>query len=409
MNKNDTKLLLKIAEDVSSTDQDLLRAWKETTSVKVRKAVASNPNAPASVLKEASRLYIEEVLRNPGFEMLTLFDTDEWVQNIHAAYTNPHEYLRIKGYYYAFGGGTQKDIITKVLLLSSRLDGVILESCINSGSLTAMDRVNKDPLVKSKIVNLAQSGSLKSSSHGGLSATSLLIMFSRGVINFEMLNNGLKNYTENSVSIKKSTYMKFFKEAGEEAVKTQDLNERNKAVEAIARTLYVSRSQAVSWFCNCFWETNPLNKELVSNVLAECTRLAGTMAKKTRSNKYQNLVIKIAEELMADYFRTERRTEDIASMYLFLKSKGLIESVSLIERLFPFSVVDAVGLEHCDLEIRDFFIRKRSFGSSVVAREGDRVYNLLNKTNNEIYEKEGVGPELLFRSCELKGTVNLGQ
>ena len=112
---------------------------------------------------------------------------------------------------------------------------------------------------------------------------------------------------------------------------------------------------------------------------------------------------------MADYFRTERRTEDIASMYLFLKSKGLIESVSLIERLFPFSVVDAVGLEHCDLEIRDFFIRKRSFGSSVVAREGDRVYNLLNKTNNEIYEKEGVGPELLFRSCELKGTVNLGQ
>ena len=72
MAKISNKELLEIAQNESTTPEQLSKIWITSKSIKVRKAVASNPNADALTLRAAARLYLEEVLDNPAFEMLRL-------------------------------------------------------------------------------------------------------------------------------------------------------------------------------------------------------------------------------------------------------------------------------------------------------------------------------------------------
>ncbi len=99
MAKISNKELLEIAQNESTTPEQLSKIWITSKSIKVRKAVASNPNADALTLRAAARLYLEEVLDNPAFEMLKLFDDNEWVQKIGEIHENPERWASGVGYY----------------------------------------------------------------------------------------------------------------------------------------------------------------------------------------------------------------------------------------------------------------------------------------------------------------------
>ena len=119
MKKSNLNALLERAQDESVTEEELQLIWYGTKSVKIRKAIASNPNAGPSVLRMAARLYLEEVLENPGFEMLKLFDSDPWITKITEAYEDPNYFFVKYGKYTSIG--INGDLFTRAVLLSKKL------------------------------------------------------------------------------------------------------------------------------------------------------------------------------------------------------------------------------------------------------------------------------------------------
>lgn len=81
-----------------TTPQELYDLWLlNTHKLKLRKEIASHPNADQNILIEASRLYIKEVLNNPSLEFIELFSSEEdssWIRILRFAYTNPIEFLK---------------------------------------------------------------------------------------------------------------------------------------------------------------------------------------------------------------------------------------------------------------------------------------------------------------------------
>lgn len=81
--------LYRVAIDPCATQEQLKEAWDATKSTRVRKAVASNPNCDSATMCMAARLYLREVIANPSFELLNLFDEDKFVKRIYDAYSDP--------------------------------------------------------------------------------------------------------------------------------------------------------------------------------------------------------------------------------------------------------------------------------------------------------------------------------
>ena len=71
--------LYKEACDPSTSPSRLSEIWSETKSTKIRKAIASNLNCDPQTMKLASRLYVEEVIKNGSFQLLKTFEEDPFV------------------------------------------------------------------------------------------------------------------------------------------------------------------------------------------------------------------------------------------------------------------------------------------------------------------------------------------
>ena len=89
----DTKMLTE-----ETTPQELHDLWVlNPHKLKLRKEIASHPNADQKVLIEASRLYIKEVLNNPSLEFIELFSSEEesaWIRILKFAYSEPIKFLK---------------------------------------------------------------------------------------------------------------------------------------------------------------------------------------------------------------------------------------------------------------------------------------------------------------------------
>lgn len=112
--------LLKIAESVNSTKEELTKAWKSTKSTKIRKKIASNGNADTDILKMSARLYLKEVLQNPSFELTELFVDDPFVKALSSAHKDPKLFISKGGQYQFKSADCQ--ILLRACLLSPHLD-----------------------------------------------------------------------------------------------------------------------------------------------------------------------------------------------------------------------------------------------------------------------------------------------
>ena len=88
--------LYRVAIDPCATQEQLRGTWDATKSTRVRKAVASNPNCNSATMCMAARLYLKEVIANPSFEILNLFDEDKFVKRIYDAYSDPQLFYQSK-------------------------------------------------------------------------------------------------------------------------------------------------------------------------------------------------------------------------------------------------------------------------------------------------------------------------
>jgi len=85
--------LLVEAKDSTTSRERLREIWDMTKSSRVRKAISSNPNLDAKLLKLASRLYIKEVVTNSSVELVQLFTEDEFMKKIYYAYNDPAKFF----------------------------------------------------------------------------------------------------------------------------------------------------------------------------------------------------------------------------------------------------------------------------------------------------------------------------
>ena len=147
--KISNKELLKIATDSDTDSEALLHIWITSRSVKVRKAVAANPNASAEVLKAAARLYMEEVLTNPGFEVLRLFDDDPWIKRIGDIYENPSKFFS-NSRYIAYRTQEMEEF-GRAALISPKADGVSISNLICYMPVGSLKRILKSEEIKQRI------------------------------------------------------------------------------------------------------------------------------------------------------------------------------------------------------------------------------------------------------------------
>lgn len=83
------KTHMEIAVDPDSTSEELWKAWKSTPSPKVKKQILKHPAVSSEILADACRLYPEEIVENPTFQLYEMFgdsDSDRLLRIIREMY-----------------------------------------------------------------------------------------------------------------------------------------------------------------------------------------------------------------------------------------------------------------------------------------------------------------------------------
>lgn len=143
--------------DPSATPEDLRYVWESTKSVRVRKAVASNPNCDSRTMRMAARLYIKEVIANPSFELLNLFNEDKTVKVLYDAYMDPQ--TMSKAYNLMSMKTGERVNVARALLVSPKLtDPKILQEVCSVLNTAGFKRELKDPNVNKVVAKVAKKG-----------------------------------------------------------------------------------------------------------------------------------------------------------------------------------------------------------------------------------------------------------
>ena len=178
--------LYRIATDPDATQEQLRDAWSATKSTRVRKAVASNPNCDSATMCMAARLYLKEVIANPSFELLNLFQEDKFVKRIHEAYTDPAEFYKGTQLPSIRNTNGNRVNLARALLVSPNLRSAkIVQDICAALSGAEFSRELRDPDVMSNVRAIV-TGNL---GYFGLSC--LMFLMHHGVIDINQLNDAL--------------------------------------------------------------------------------------------------------------------------------------------------------------------------------------------------------------------------
>lgn len=205
--------LYKEACDPSTSPSRLAEIWSETKSTKIRKAIASNLNCDPQTMKLASRLYVEEVIKNGSFQLLKTFDEDPFVLGLDKAYNSPNS-ISLYGY------KTEDRLhIAKAALISPKLSSLekLSDICSILGK-TDFVRILKDKDVFNRVSSISKtmmSQKRNSSSEHRVLGT-LNFLESCSVVScadiamyLKLLNRGMQYFSAGSV---KKTFFKLNKD-----------------------------------------------------------------------------------------------------------------------------------------------------------------------------------------------------
>jgi hypothetical protein len=199
--KNDLTVLLTQATDPTSTPEQLVKVWNSTTSSRVRKAVASNPNCDTATLCMASRLYIREVVENPSFEIRNLFSEDPIVSDIYNAYTDPQAFWE-KG----IGRTKAKGPVYRAMLTSPNLKSwKVVEELVRVLSSAEFVRELRDVDVKARIRRIVKS------SVDSFDISALVFFRSNSVITLPELSATLGSRRPGEFNLPRKAYCETFR------------------------------------------------------------------------------------------------------------------------------------------------------------------------------------------------------
>lgn len=400
MAKVSNKELLEIAENVETSAEQLNRIWDISKSIKVRKAVASNPNADPITLRKASRLYIEEVVENPGFEMLKLFDEDEWIKRIGEIYEDPDNWSR--GYYYA-RRTEQVEPFARVALLSENLLAPHLNSILEFLPTASLKRAFKYPKTREKARRLLISGASKTSYD--FSLESLFKLYGSDVISEGELYEMLRNISYvGCLSCRKSIYVRAIKSL----FKAVDEDKENSS-KALAMILLASRASCLKWIEYSFEKKH---LKIIASAILTAKRIkkkAGhgvSVACKTTIQMLSGIVIGLLWEPL-DFW--ERR-QNLGELYKALCKLGL-ENHEWGDTKMTWRAVQLTN-EMCedllkeDIKVQAFYARSKSLGTWFHVQKSSAKYQVIERVNNWLYERGGI-ENVLYKEISLKKVITI--
>ena len=399
--KSSEQLIL--AQNEKTPETMLIHLWDTSNSVRVRKAIAKNPNAGPKVLKSAARLYLEEVLENPGFFMLELFDEDTWIKSLSEAYTNPEKFI---------DGLWHRSVISKhqlgwACLLSPQLTSRAVNVITQYVPSATFKRAIKNKAVLNNVKLLYQN-SLTSLEVWPFDLETILVLYRENIINSEDLYHGLSNYGVASASARKSTFNKFINQLIQKYISTKEPF----TAKLLAKMFLVLRHYALQWLSSN--ETIVAQLQKTGSLFAE---VLSHMKRSCESNSLSKENFNIVGELVSKqirfkFFRSAGdhyyTSDQITQVYDFMKSYNLVSApFSSYGVIHGTSAIDA--LSGCREEVKEFFIRSGCLGSWVSALGSDPKYPLANEINEAIFLREGISDNLLFKSCSLRKVVSLSE
>lgn len=411
MSPQTVKEQFKLACNESTPTSELTSIWGSSRSVKVRKAIASNPNASPDTLKVAARLYLEEVIENPGFAMLELFNDDPWILKISKAYTQPWEFLiKHGGSIYSKVGSF--DYFGWAILLSPQLEADSLDRAILFMSAQAFRRAIKNPEVLNKIRGIYNEAP-RINTVWSFCLESLTILYREGVIGPEELIYGLKNYGAGTESSRKALFTKYIKKIYQLYCESKTSYDKELAVSILAHTFNICRAHVISWTVNdlCYFSAEKWSGELYSSVLSCLSRIN----KNIKSKKIFNTeAIRACEKITARYvwkflLKDNLTKEGFNTAYAFIESKDLCnQKLGRAGLIIPHGLVPLEELNKCDINVKNFFCRTGSLGDWVGTTGSDMKYQIVNEVNEYFYERDGMEKgTLLFNKCSIRKVVSL--
>jgi hypothetical protein len=398
------------ARDENTSHARLQEIWNTSRSVRVRKAVASNPNADPSVLRSAARLYLDEVVKNPGFEMLHLFDTgDEWIRDVSLAYQDPGAFLMSRSSYFWSRGSVEAQL--KACLLSDKLSSWVLNRVIDSISSSGLKRTIKNAEVKKRI-RLLLMKELNGSGSWPFDLGCIIRLYTENVLNDEELRLAMANYGVGSCSYRKGSYVRFMSTLYKKYREAEEGAEKALFVELISRITLISRSYTLGWSDDVFYKDALLewSGELYSRVFK--------IIANNRKNRFiisDNItwVGKIVTAYIKAKFLASERTDQVYSKEKLEEIHRFIKDYDLTNEQFNrfgFLVHGKEGpeeLSKCHIEAKEFFIRAGCLGTWVSTSSKDPKYLIAEEVNNYLYERDGIGDTLLFNKCSVRKIVTL--
>ena len=395
--------MLELAQDESTPENVLNELWYGTTSVKVRKAVASNPNASTSVLRIASRLYLEEVIENPGFQMIRMFDSDPWIGKVYEAYEDPRAFFIKYGKYH--GIGVNGDLYNRAILLSKSLTAEALNCCLAFGSKSALDRAIKNKSVFANIQAISKNAIYDEKIYSALDLESIFILYKCKILQKEDLMHSFGRLGLGSTSAKKRHYSDFFNKTIEEYNNSDSEKDKEYLVSLFSKLVMVSRSHTLHWID--YWQMRSPDKiDFVAKVLK--TIINGAGGKRILSDHRRTFTNVIGNYVTNKLSYSERKTKDFEEVYTFFKSYGIESAAFEFTHLMNFRSSSHVEqIKNCSIEAKEFFVKSGALGPWVAVSESDDKYLIINEINERLYAKHGVGKKLLFNCCSLRKIISI--
>lgn len=406
------KELLEYVKKENIDEKELSKIWNTSRSIKIRKQIAKNPNASVEVLEQAARLYIEEVIENPAFEMLALFDSDNWVNTVAKAYRSPGEaiYSSMKW----IRQSVSYDTIFRAALLSDQLDLDCLDIIITGISSAALKRALKNKNTQERVKNL-----VITPSSSKLSLESVLRLYKEEIFNRSELIKIINLHITMSSSCSKALYKKVFYKEIEDYQSTSSTLQKEIIGVLLGNLISKSRAYCFSWVSReiCYWSSVKLNDDLIClfcNILkflessAKKSKLLDSILKDNISN-IKNVIIGLFRINYSSYNSKSKKekVELIKKIYNFCSCYN-IKNLAMSRygiKFTPDAWIEA--FEECDKKEQIFFVKEGCLGNWFPVNFSDKKFRIIDQLNEVAYKTYGVSQKLIYNYCSLKKIVSL--
>lgn len=407
-----TSEALCLANEATTPSPILEEIWDTSRSVKVRKAIALNPNSSPDLLRRASRLYLEEVLQNDSFELMVLFSAgDEWVEQISQAYNDPEAFLYDSRVIRNRRYDPTNHSTERAVLLSPKLTPRALSETLQWISKDALRRAfkHKDTWNNAK---KAYNGLIKGGCAYQIDLNSVCVLHSLGFLTDEEVIEYLDNTPSRSLFSSGYNCSAFYRKiytrwclayAKREKLLSAEADQEMRTTSTLLALFIQKISSEGSRFINEIYEPevdSDIRGLLYLDVMEKYVKLAGHSSQITAplsSPKLKRIGTVVISHLRSYYFAESKYQE----AFELIRSKGLNKTLIGYHGLKAYSQAEIdrfLSAKNLSLECKEFYIRQNFFTTRVLKVEKE-VFDFMNEVNLQIWERDHDPTTLLFDKC----------